>query len=107
MFFIGMSETSYPGYRDWLIKTCERSGFTPKVLQDVDLERKMIHAVGAGLGVAIVPEQLKRLEHEDVVFRRLDPVITTEGCVAWRDQNSSSALEAYIRIVEEAGSSIR
>ncbi len=107
MFFIGMSETSYPGYRDWLIKTCDRSAFTPKVLQDVDLERKMIHAVAAGLGIAIVPEQLKRLEHENVVFRPLDPVIMTEGCVAWRDQNPSTALRAYIRIVEEAGSSIR
>ena len=107
MFFIGMSETSYPGYRDWLIRTCERSAFTPKVLQDVDLERKMIHAVAAGLGVAIVPEQLKRREHENVVFRALDPVIMTEGCVAWRNQNPSSALQAYIQIVEQAGSSLR
>jgi len=107
MFFIGMSETSYPGYRDWLIKTCERCAFSPKILQDVDLERKMIHAVAAGLGVAIVPEQLKRLEHEGVVFRALDPVIMTEGCVAWRNQNPSSALQAYVRIVEQAGNSIR
>lgn len=107
MFFIGMSETSYPGYRDWLIKTCERSAFTPKILQDVDLERKMIHAVAAGLGVAIVPEQLQRLEHENVVFRSLNPVIMTEGCVAWRNHNPSSALQAYILIVEHAGSSIR
>src|ERR1043166_1654665 len=36
MFFIGMSEASYPGYRDWLTKTCRRADFTPKVLQDVD-----------------------------------------------------------------------
>jgi hypothetical protein len=32
----------------------------PKVLQDVDLERTMIHAIAAGLGVALVPEQLKK-----------------------------------------------
>src|ERR1051325_1751491 len=107
MFFIGMSETSYPGYRDWLIKTCERCAFSPKILQDVDLERKMIHAVAAGLGVAIVPEQLKRLEHEGVVFRALDPVIMTEGCVAWRNQNPSSALQAYVPIGEQTGISIR
>src|SRR6185436_12629278 len=51
MFFIGMSEASYPGYREWLNKTCDRVGFTPKVLQDVDLERAMIQAVAAGLGI--------------------------------------------------------
>ena len=107
MFFIGMSETSYPGYRDWLIKSCERSAFTPKILQDVDLERKMIHAVAAGLGVAIVPEQLKRLEHEGVVFRPLNPMVMTEGCVAWRNRDPSPALQAYIGIVEQASSSIR
>src|SRR5689334_15830475 len=31
MFFIGMSEASYPGYRDWLTRTCKGAGFAPKV----------------------------------------------------------------------------
>ena len=107
MFFIGMSEASYPGYREWLTKTCQRAGFTPKVLQDVELERTMIHAVGAGLGVALVPEQLKKLEHENVVFRPLNPTVGTEGCVAWRSENPSAALKAYVQIVEQMGRSIR
>ena len=107
MFFIGMSEASYPFYREWLTKTCARAGFTPKVLQVVDLERTMIHAVAAGLGVAIVPKQLERLEHENVVFRPLNPTVATEGCVAWRNENPSAALQAYVRIVEQAGRGIR
>jgi DNA-binding transcriptional LysR family regulator len=107
MFFIGMSEVSYPGYRDWLTKTCRRAAFTPKVLQDVDLERTMIHAVAAGLGVALVPEQLKKLEHDNIVFRPLNPTVATEGCVAWRSENPSAALQAYVRIVEQVGRSIR
>jgi DNA-binding transcriptional LysR family regulator len=107
MFFIGMSEASYPGYRDWLTKTCRRAAFTPKVLQDVDLERTMIHAIAAGLGVALVPEQLKKLEHENVVFRPLNTTVATEGCVAWRNENPSAALQAYVRIVEQVGRSIR
>ena len=107
MFFIGMSEASYPSYRDWLTKTCDRAGFIPKVLQDVDLERTMIHAVAAGLGVALVPEQVKKFEHENVVFRPLNPTVKTEGCVAWKDNNSSVALKAYVQIVEQVGRSIR
>ena len=107
MFFIGMSEASYPCYREWLTKTCARAGFTPKVLQDVDLERTMIHAVAAGLGVALVPEQLKKLEHENVVFRPLNPTVGTEGCVAWRTENPSAALQAYVQIVEQVGRSVR
>jgi len=107
MFFIGMSEGSYPFYREWLTKTCRRAGFTPKVLQDVDLERTMIHAVATGLGVALVPEQLKRLEHENVVFRPLNPSVGTEGCVAWKDENPSAALRRFVRILEQVGRSIR
>jgi DNA-binding transcriptional LysR family regulator len=107
MFFIGMSEASYPSYRDWLTKTCDRAGFIPKILQDVDLERAMIHAVAAGLGVALVPEQVKKFEHENVVFRPLNPTVRTEGCVAWKDNNPSVALKAYVQIVEQVGRSIR
>jgi DNA-binding transcriptional LysR family regulator len=107
MFFIGMSEASYPCYPEWLTKTCHRAGFTPKVLQDVALERTMIHAVAAGLGVALVPEQLKKLPHDNVVFRPLNPTVVTEGCVAWKNENPSAALQAYVQIVEQVGHSIR
>jgi len=107
MFFIGMSEASYPGYREWLTKCCKGAGFAPKVLQDVDLERTMIHAVAAGLGVALVPEQLKNLEHHNVLFRPVKPHVATEGCIAWRNENSSAALKAYVRIVEKISHSIR
>jgi DNA-binding transcriptional LysR family regulator len=107
MFFIGMSEGSYPFYREWLTKTCRQAGFTPKVLQDVDLERTMIHAVATGLGIALVPEQLKKLEHENVVFRPLNPSVGTEGCVAWKNENPPAALKRFVQIVEQVGRSIR
>ena len=103
MFFIGMSETSYPGYRGWLTQTCQRVGFSPKVLQDADIERTVIHSVAAGLGVALLPEQVKRLPHERVVFRPLKPAVATESCIAWKRGNPSTVLQAYIQIVCEVG----
>ena len=107
MFFIGMSEASYPSYRDWLTKTCRRVGFTPRVLQDVEVERTMIHAVASGLGVALVPEPVKHFEHEKVVFRPLNPTVRTEACIAWNGKNPSSVLKTYLQIVDQAGRSIR
>ena len=67
----------------------------------------MIHAVARGLGVALVPEQVKRLEHENVVFRALNPTVRTEGCIAWKGENPSAALKAYVQIIEQVGRSIR
>jgi DNA-binding transcriptional LysR family regulator len=107
MFFVGMSEASHPGYRDWLTATCQRAGFAPKVLQDADIERFVIEAVGAGLGVALLPDQVKTLPHESVVFRPLIPAVVTESCIAWRSDNTSTALKTYVEIVKERSTSMR
>src|SRR5882672_2936016 len=37
-FFVGMSEKTHPGFRDWLNLTCQQAGFTPRVLQDAEVE---------------------------------------------------------------------
>ena len=107
MFFIGMSETSYPGYRRWLTETCRRVGFTPRVLQDVEIERTIIQSVGAGLGIALVPDQMKKVPHDNVVFRSLTPTVMTESCLAWKRDNPSIAMRACIDIVTALGTSIR
>src|SRR5213079_670202 len=91
MFFIGMSETSYPGYRRWLTQTCRKVGFSPKVLQDAEIERTLIQSVAAGLGVALLPDQVKKLPHDSVVFRELNPSVKTESCIAWQADNPSIA----------------
>ena len=103
MFFIGMSETSYPGYRRWLTETCRRVGFTPRVLQDVEIERTIIQSVAAGLGIALVPDQMKKVPHDNVVFRSLTPTIMTESCIAWKRDNPSSAMKACIDTVIALG----
>ena len=107
MFFIGMSESSYPGYRDWLTATCHRAGFVPRVLQDAEIERTVIQAVEAGLGVALLPDQVKKLPHENVVFRPLVPSILMESCIAWKGENVSTALKAYVEILKERSKSMR
>jgi DNA-binding transcriptional LysR family regulator len=102
-----MSEKSYPGYRSWLTETCRKAGFGPKVLQDVEIERIVLQAVGAGLGVALLPEQVEKLRHENVVFRPLSPTVRTPSCIAWKKENTSSILKAYIEALEERSASIR
>ncbi len=107
IFFIGISETAYPGYRHWLTTTCQQVGFIPRVLQDADIERTVIRAVAAGLGVALLPDHVEKLPHENVVFRPLAPTVMTESCVAWNGENTSIALRAYLKIVKEQSASIR
>jgi DNA-binding transcriptional LysR family regulator len=107
MFFIGMSEKSYPGYRLWLTRTCHRVGFTPRVLQDDEIERIILQSVAAGLGIALLPDQMRKVPHDNVVFRPLKPPVTTESCIAWKADNPSAALKGYVDIVTAAGSGMR
>src|SRR5262249_48891720 len=100
-FFIIMSESSYPGYRQWLIETCRRAGFTPRVVQDVEIETTLIQSVAVGVGVALMPNQLKRLPHQNVLFRPLTPKVMTESCIAWKADDPSPPMRAYIEMVTD------
>lgn len=99
VFFIGMSEQSYPGYRAWLTEICARANFIPIVVQDVEVEQALIHAVAAGLGVALLPEQTPSIPQENVVFRELRPEVMAECCLAWNPRKRSEPLECLIECV--------
>ncbi|HWH72389.1 MAG TPA: LysR substrate-binding domain-containing protein [Candidatus Sulfotelmatobacter sp.] len=100
LFFVGLSEKAHPGFRDWLNSTCQQAGFTPRVLQDAELESALMTFVAEGLGVALAREHIKKVPHPGVVLRPLAPPIRSEYCIAWNRNNDSRALQEYIEIVK-------
>jgi DNA-binding transcriptional LysR family regulator len=100
MFFVGMSEKTHPGFRQWLHETCQPAGFTPRILQDADLEPALMTFVAQGLGVSLARERIKKLPHPGVVFRPLTPPVRTDYCIAWNRDNDSRALQQYIQITK-------
>jgi DNA-binding transcriptional LysR family regulator len=100
MFFVGLSEKTHPGFRDWLSETCGPAGFTPRILQEAELEPALMTFVADGLGVALAREQVKQLPHPGVAFRPLTPPVKSDYCIAWNRGNDSNALQQYIQIVK-------
>ena len=100
MFFVGMSEKTHPGFRDWLSETCQQAGFTPRILQDAELEPALMTFVAEGLGVSLAREHIKKLPHPGVAFRPLTPPVKSDYCIAWNRDNDSRALQQYIEIVK-------
>jgi DNA-binding transcriptional LysR family regulator len=45
LFFVGMSQKTYPGSNEWLIDACREAGFTARILQDADREPAVISFV--------------------------------------------------------------
>ncbi len=100
MFFVGMSEKTHPGFRNWLSETCQQAGFTPRILQDAELEPALMTFVAEGLGVSLAREHIKKLPHPGVAFRPLAPLVRSDYCIAWNRDNDSRALQEYIQIVK-------
>lgn len=101
LFFVAMSEQTHPGSRAWLSSLCQEAGFTPRILQDVDLESGLMTFVAEGLGVTLAREQIKKLPHAGVVFRPLAASAKAEYWIAWHRQNRSKALAQYIEVVKK------
>jgi hypothetical protein len=60
----------------------------------------LVSFVAAGLGVALLPEQIKRLPHEGVIFLPLRRRMSAGAWAIWKDNNSSGCLKQYIQIVK-------
>jgi DNA-binding transcriptional LysR family regulator len=101
LFFVAMSEETHPGSRAWLTGICELAGYTPRILQDVELETGIMTFVAEGLGVTLAREQIKKLQHPGVVFRPLQPPAKADYWIAWHRENRSKALLQYIEIVKK------
>jgi DNA-binding transcriptional LysR family regulator len=107
MFFVGLSEKTHPGFRDWLNETCRSTGFTPRVLQDAELEPALMTFVAQGLGVSLAREHIKKAPHPGVALRPLAPPVRIDYCIAWNRANDSKALHQYIEIVKDMAAHVR
>ena len=100
MFFVGMSEKTHPGFREWLCETCQQAGFAPRILQDAELEAGLMNFVSQGLGVTLAREQIEKLPHAGVTFRPLAPPVKTDYWIAWNRDSDSRALQEFIQIAK-------
>lgn len=100
-YFVSMSEENHPGYREWLGHLCQQGGFSPRVLQDVELESGIMTFVAEGLGVTLAREQIENLPHRGVVFRPLATPEMADYWMAWHRDNRSRGLRLYIDIVKQ------
>src|ERR1700730_7926180 len=70
--FIGLNRM-YPNYGDWLLKSCRRVGFKPRIAKEADGAASELACVAVVLGVAVISEPLQKIPAKNVIFRDLAP----------------------------------
>jgi DNA-binding transcriptional LysR family regulator len=100
MLFIILSDNCYNGYGRWLNKTCQAAGFKPRVVQTADNESVLLQAIRSELGVALLPDQIRNVTHENVAIRDLRPPIRIDSVAGWKRDNESKELGEYLRVID-------
>jgi DNA-binding transcriptional LysR family regulator len=100
--FILTSRENAPSYRSWLARLCQRAGFTPRVVQEVDRARTAVQYVAAGFGISIFGEHICRQPAPGVKFLHLRPAAQKiRYGVAWRKELSEPLVHRFIEYTKE------
>ena len=98
--FIRFPRRIAPGLYDQIDSMCCRAGFKPRIVQEALQIQTTISLVAAGLGIAIVPESIRSLHPEQVVYRPLiRPAAMTEMGLAYEGENNSPVLRVFLDVV--------
>lgn len=91
--FIGMHPGVSRSFHDHLYRTCRVAGFVPNVVQEASELLTMLHLVGAGLGVALVPRSARQMRVPHVSFREteVEEAVWSIG-LAWHERSQEDPL---------------
>nr|WP_255520351.1 LysR family substrate-binding domain-containing protein [Ramlibacter aurantiacus] len=88
------------GLFDSVRALCESAGFTPQVLDICSNAHSAVGLVGAGMGIALVPESVRHADHKHVVYKPLsDSPRSVVGAVCRR--NHSAATQLFVDTIAE------
>ena len=99
--FIGLVENRFPGRNDFICKTCQQAGFTPRITIHADSLSSMLALVAAGKGVALLPSEVENLPHTRCVFVRLKRCrAIIEWAVASHKGDSNTLTRSLLEILK-------
>jgi DNA-binding transcriptional LysR family regulator len=97
--FVFLRLADYPT-ATYLWDRCVAAGFTPIVAQQAVEAASLTSLVAAGLGIAIIPEFVARLAHEDVIYAPLEGRPIRADVYAFWMRAKQPRIENFVRLVQ-------
>jgi DNA-binding transcriptional LysR family regulator len=85
-----------------VLRSCRQAGFVPHREQAAPGTAVLLALVAAGLGVALVPESVRALPLDGVVFRDLVDAGSIELALAWRSGENNPVVGAVVGVLRAA-----
>lgn len=100
--FVLQSRQHGGGYYVQVMKLCLASGFSPNVVQEVTETHTIVGLVAAGIGISLVPQSIRNIRSEGIVYRELEGTATmTEIALAWRRDAHSAIVQNFLMVARE------
>ncbi len=91
-----------PALHDTILACFHAAGMTPRIGQEAIQMQTIVGLVSAGMGIALVPQSVSNLKRAGVEYRKLaDPVPLVETGLAWRRDNRSPVLAAFLELLRK------
>jgi len=95
--FLLFPRSTSPGFYDAIIATCQQAGFSPRLGQETPDIPSIVHLVGAGFGVSVIPKALSQIKAEGVAYLSIAgerPMAQTR--LGYRRDDQSQALRNFV-----------
>jgi DNA-binding transcriptional LysR family regulator len=83
-----------------VLRSCRQAGFVPNREHEAPGTAVLLALVAAGLGVAVVPQSVRSLPLEGLVFRDLLDAGTIDLALAWRDGVDNPVVDAVVAVLD-------
>jgi DNA-binding transcriptional LysR family regulator len=94
--FLAFPQRDGTEFHQQLVTLCAQAGFEPDIAQEVAPMHALIGLVGAGVGVAVVPDSVRKLRFAGVVYRPLTDIAERSRVYAvWRPDRLPAPARAF------------
>ncbi|MDB5322965.1 MAG: transcriptional regulator, LysR family [Phycisphaerales bacterium] len=105
--FILFPREARPSYGDLVLEACAKAGFVPRVTQQTQEMQTAVSLVAAGMGVTLVPDSVRTLRRDNVVYKTIaPPVPISELSAVYRKGDESPVLTAFLGVMGEVVTAI-
>jgi DNA-binding transcriptional LysR family regulator len=100
--WVSLSDTFFPGRREFLTNIGQQAGFLPRITAELDSLPLMLAAVATGGGVGIIPAHARKLPHAGCVFVEFTkPSVTTQLLLVLTKQAPTPELAGLVTLLAE------